>query len=93
MSSSLPLADLRPGETAVIERVDAASPVGQRLLDLGFIPKTRVQVVRRAPLGDPSVYELRGSRLCLRRSEAERIQVRREASASRTRAGAWSAPT
>jgi ferrous iron transport protein A len=31
--------------------------------------------VRRAPLGDPVVYELRGYHLCLRRSEATRIRV------------------
>jgi Fe2+ transport system protein FeoA len=34
-------------------------------------------VLRRAPLGDPVEYELRGYRLCLRRTEAMRIRVRR----------------
>jgi Fe2+ transport system protein FeoA len=56
--------------------VDASTPAGRRLLDLGFIPGTDVAVVRRAPLGDPVEYELRGCRVCLRRSEAERIQIR-----------------
>jgi Fe2+ transport system protein FeoA len=32
-------------------------------------------VIRRAPLGDPTTYELRGSRFCLRRAEAERVSV------------------
>jgi Fe2+ transport system protein FeoA len=32
-------------------------------------------VIRRAPLGDPTTYELRGSRFCLRRAEAEQIAV------------------
>ena len=35
----------------------------------------RLRVIRRAPLGDPTTYELRGSRFCLRRAEAERIAV------------------
>ena len=69
------LADLAPGSTARVAAVDPLSPIGRRLLDLGFVPGTAVQVVRRAPLGDPVEYELRGYRLCLRRSEAQRIQV------------------
>ena len=48
----------------------------RRLLDLGLLPGTPVRALRRAPLGDPGVYELRGYRLCLRRSESDRVQVR-----------------
>ena len=59
-----------------MEHVDPGSPVSRRLLDLGFVPGTRVRVLRRAPLGDPTVYELRGTQLCLRRSEAARVWVR-----------------
>ena len=76
MDNSLPLASLQPGETAVVDSVDTSSPAGHRLLDLGFVPETRVRVLRRAPLGDPVVYHVRGTRLCLRRSEAARIRVR-----------------
>ena len=45
------------------------------LLDLGLLPGTRVRALRHAPLGDPAVFELRGYRLCLRRSEAHRVRV------------------
>ena len=72
----LSLADLAPGADARVEEVDAASPIGRRLLDLGFVPGTAVRVLRRAPLGDPTEYELRGTRLCLRRTEARRVKVR-----------------
>lgn len=53
-----------------------AEPIPRRLLDLGFVPGTPVLVVRRAPLGDPLELELRGYRLCVRRTEAERICTR-----------------
>ena len=56
--------------------VDPNLPLGRRLLDLGFVPGTKIQVLRSAPLGDPTVYSLRGTELCLRRAEAERISVR-----------------
>jgi ferrous iron transport protein A len=74
---TLALADLEPGAGARVEGVDGGSAIGRRLLDLGFVPGTEIRVVRRAPLGDPVEYELRGYRLCLRRSEALRIRVQR----------------
>ena len=79
---AVPLTDLPPGSSAVIERVDPGLPSGQRLLDLGFVPATRVRVLRRAPLGDPVAYEVRGTQLCLRMSEARHIWVRVLAKAS-----------
>jgi ferrous iron transport protein A len=69
------LASLRPGASGRIASVDAASAIGRRLADLGFLPGTPVQVLRVAPLGDPVEYELRGYRLCLRRAEAARVRV------------------
>ena len=74
---ALSLADLEPGAEARVEAVSGESPIAKRLLDLGFVPGTAVRVLRRAPLGDPVEYELRGYRLCLRRSEARRVRVRR----------------
>lgn len=70
------LAALGPGRVAVILDVDCRSVEGQRLRDLGFVPHTEVRVLTRAPLGDPMVYGLRGTRLCLRRTEADRVRVR-----------------
>jgi Fe2+ transport system protein FeoA len=75
-SGAVPLCELRPGCVAVVQCVDTSCPVGRRLQDLGFVPGTEVTLVRRAPLGDPSEYELRGARLCLRRREAARVGVR-----------------
>jgi len=75
----VPLTTLRNGEAGVIMRIDVNGAIGGRLLSLGFVPGTEVQVLRSAPLGDPTEYELRGSRLCLRRSEAGEIHVCRTA--------------
>jgi ferrous iron transport protein A len=70
------LAALDPGSVAVILDVDRTNAEGQRLLDLGFVPGTEVRVLTRAPLGDPMLYSLRGTHLCLRRTEADRVRVR-----------------
>ena len=71
------LSALLPGEAARVIGVDESAPAGRRLLDLGFLPGTPVYVVRRAPLRDPLVYELRGYRICLRRTDAAHVRVER----------------
>jgi Fe2+ transport system protein FeoA len=75
MARSVPLASLLPGACGVVESVDASTPLGRRLADLGFLPETLVRVLRCAPLGDPVEYELRGYRLCMRHAEAARVLV------------------
>jgi len=73
--ASVPLSSLAPGSRATVTDVDASTPEGRRLLELGFLPETEIRVVRRAPLGDPIAFYLRGGQICLRRTEAARIQV------------------
>jgi ferrous iron transport protein A len=72
----LTLARLEPGSEAVVGEVRRNGAVGRRLLDLGLVPGTPIKVLRRAPLGDPIVYELRGYQLCLRRVDAELVGIR-----------------
>lgn len=75
MHPDVALDTLLPGTTGVISDVPGAGPIDRRLLDLGLLPGTSILVLRRAPLGDPTEFELRGYRLCLRRSEAARVRV------------------
>lgn len=58
-----------------MRHVNEDSPIAQRLLDLGLLPETPIRALRRAPLGDPTVFEFRGYRLCLRQNEAELIEI------------------
>lgn len=67
---------LQPGDSAIIDFISGDDAVATRLSHLGFLPGTLVRAVRRAPLGDPTIYELRGNQMCLRRAESDRIVVR-----------------
>lgn len=80
MTNGAPTAlhELKVGERATVLTVDATPATGDRLLALGFAPGTPVHAVRRAPLGDPTEYEVRGARIALRSSEAALIRVQRE---------------
>ncbi len=66
---------LAAGERAVIASVDCPPPIARRLMELGLIPGTEVEMIRRAPLGDPMEISARGVHLSLRRSEARWIDV------------------
>jgi DtxR family Mn-dependent transcriptional regulator len=71
------LSGLQPGGRT---RVVGLSPAcrGQerrRLLDLGFVPGTPVEVDMVSPAGDPTAYRVRGSVVALRREQANLIRV------------------
>jgi len=76
MTAPILLSDLPLGTSAAVVGVEIEGPVGRRLRDLGFRPHARVVCRRRAPLGDPRVYEIAGSQICLRRREASGVRVR-----------------
>ncbi len=63
------------GAEAIVVELAASEALAQRLEDLGFVPGTPVRCRRRAPLGDPRVYELRGGRICLRNREAKAVRI------------------
>ena len=69
------LAELKPGDRARVTEVGGEHDAARRLMDLGLIRGTPIEVVRAAPLGDPIEVKLRGFMLTLRRAEAEHITV------------------
>ncbi len=69
------LAELEPGERGKVTAIEGDADAVLRLMDLGLIRGTTVEMVRRAPLGDPLEVRLRGFMLTLRRLEAEHITV------------------
>ena len=71
----VPLSSLAPGRRATVLSDNASTPEGRRLQELGFLPETEIRVVRRAPLGDPIAFSLRGAQICLRRSAAALVRV------------------
>ncbi|MFZ2955310.1 MAG: FeoA family protein [Candidatus Ozemobacteraceae bacterium] len=71
----LSLTDLMEGETGCIRSIEGDSPLVRRLLDLGFVPGTCIKAIRKAPLGGPITFSLRGYCIGLRRSEADQIGI------------------
>ena len=69
------LDELGPGACARVCDHAGAPPLRPRLADLGLVPGTSLEFLRRAPFGGPVEIELRGYRLVLRCSEAAAICV------------------
>lgn len=69
------LGELPMGASATVRKVGGDPLTRRRLLELGLLPGTAVEVVRRAPLGDPIELNLRGYRLSIRGTDARAIAV------------------
>jgi ferrous iron transport protein A len=69
------LAELAVGDRAQVLQVVGEDEITLRLLEMGLTPGVEVILIGRAPLGDPLELEVRGYRLSLRTSEAQRVEV------------------
>ena len=72
-----PLSNLKPGQ---VGRVIKISPrirgaERRRMMDLGILPDTLIEVAMKSAGGDPVAYRIRGAMLALRKSQAELIFV------------------
>lgn len=80
-ASTLPLTRLRVGGAATVSAIKVPAEHRSRILEMGLLVGTKVQLIRFAPLGDPIEIKLRGYHLTLRRSEADQIHVTTAAAA------------
>ena len=70
------LAQLKQGESGIIDRLDLPEDIARRLMELGFLPGHVVVPARSAPGGEPRVYRVDGSEVALRRETASRLILR-----------------
>jgi len=75
-ASVQPLTSLAVGAAATVAEIKVPAERRSRLLEMGLIVGTTVELVRFAPLGDPVEIKVRGYNLTLRKQEAEQILVR-----------------
>jgi ferrous iron transport protein A len=71
----LTLEQVVPGGSVVVGKVGGARSFRRRLMELGIIPGTRVEVLRVAPFGDPMELSARGCNLSIRATEAAQVEV------------------
>ncbi len=71
------LSSMQATEKAVVSGFssDCDCQYRQQLLSMGVVPKTVVELLRVAPLDDPMAFSVRGTRLILRRDEADQVFI------------------
>lgn len=75
MSEPTQLHLLRPGQKATISRINGASALRRRFIEMGIVKGETILIERHAPLGDPIEYFVKGYHLALRKEEAAQIDV------------------
>jgi len=75
MTLTTTLDRIAPGDRCRVASVRGEDGIAQRLMEMGLIEGSEVEVVRLAPLGDPMELLLHGYHLSLRKSEAARVAV------------------
>lgn len=70
--------DLAPiGSHVIVDNIHSTGLLRERMLALGLIKGAKIEVIRRGPSGDPTIYNIRGAMIALRWEEASLITIRK----------------
>ena len=67
--------NLKKGMRARITRAIPDCPECERLMEMGLTEGAEFNVIKVAPFGDPIEIDIRGYRLCLRKSETHCFEI------------------
>lgn len=70
---SLKTAEL--GSVVTVKELRSTGILRERMLALGLTKGAKVEVIRKGPSGDPTVYNIRGAMIALREEEASLISI------------------
>ncbi len=74
-NKTMTLKTIQPGSRVIVKRLTGEGKIKRRLMDMGIIPGTEMEVQKVAPLGDPVEIKFKGYNLSLRQEEADTIEV------------------
>lgn len=69
------LHELAVGDKAYVEHLTSLNALRERMLALGLTKGTKIESIRKAPGGDPTIYNIRGAMIALRKEEASCIHI------------------
>ncbi|MDF2803824.1 MAG: feoA [Anaerocolumna sp.] len=71
----LQLHELTVGDKAYIDKLTSLNALRERMLALGLTKGTTIEAIRKGPAGDPTIYNIRGAMIALRKEEASLIHI------------------
>lgn len=69
------LSEIPVGGRALVRAMRGERFMTRRLMEMGLTPGVEVEVLRRAPMGDPIELRLRRYALSIRREDAAHVEV------------------
>ena len=63
------------GDKVKVKKINPDCKLKRRLLDIGLIPNTPIELLYRSPFGDPGAYLIRGTIIAIRNKDAKEIGV------------------
>lgn len=69
------LCDLQRGEKARIIKIGRLGELKKRLVDMGVTAGEIIKLERKAPLGDPQEYIVKGTGIAIRKEDGQNIEV------------------
>ena len=76
-AQTIRLDELKPGEKGTIRQIKGTAGEEVHLMELGLLPGTTVELIKRAPMGDPIEIRVRRYHLSIRCAEAHSVMVER----------------
>ena len=69
------LSDAKVGEIVKVKRNDAQDSLKERLLALGLTNGADIEVLRKGPKNNLTVFRIRGAMIALRKEESQYIEI------------------
>lgn len=69
------LNNISVGNVVKVKDLSSTGMLRERMLALGLTKGAMIEVVRKGPSGDPTVYNIRGAMIALRNEEASLVSV------------------
>ncbi len=71
------LSELSTGQQGYIDHIsnECSGIERRRLMDLGFVPGSKVEAAITSPFRDPVAYRIKGALIALRKQQAEKIRL------------------
>ena len=60
---------IQPGTSVKVAHIWGKGAARRRILDMGIVPGAEVKVIRKAPMGDPIEFHVKGYKLSMRKAE------------------------
>ncbi|NLK28000.1 MAG: ferrous iron transport protein A [Clostridiales bacterium] len=63
------------GSHVTVAEISSSGMLRERMLALGLTKGAKIEVIRKGPTGDPTVYNIRGAMIALRKEEASLVAI------------------